>query len=267
MRLAWLTDIHLDFVTPARFAQLCDDIQATHAERVLIGGDIAQADDFATWLEAMADAIDAPIHFVLGNHDYYGGDIATTRQRAASLTARRGAEVGWIPEQGPIALSETTALIGHGGWGDARLGDFMGSTVMLNDYIRIHDLLAVASDKEALKRALIRQGQEAAAILRRHLTEALEIAAEGVLLTHVPPFHGACWHEGEISDNNWLPHFSCGTVGEMLVEVMQGREERLTVLCGHTHSPGCYTPLPNVEVLTAGAVYREPVVDRILTVA
>ena len=144
----------------------------------------------------------------------------------------------------------------------------MGSSVMLNDYIHIADLRAAAArDKAALQATLRQLGDEAAAQLRAHLTEALGRGPEVLLLTHVPPFHGACWHEGELSDDNWLPHFSCGAVGAMLVEVMRGRSERLTVLCGHTHSPGRYAPLPNVEVLTAGAVYREPVVDRVLTVA
>ncbi|MEO1273196.1 MAG: metallophosphoesterase, partial [Myxococcota bacterium] len=88
MRLAWLTDIHLDFVDHPRFEQLCREVQEVQADGVLIGGDIAQAKDFDTWLEAMADTIDAPIYFVLGNHDYYGGTIEAVRQRAAALTTR-----------------------------------------------------------------------------------------------------------------------------------------------------------------------------------
>src|SRR3954452_20529740 len=38
----------------------------------------------------------------------------------------------------------------------------------------------------------------------------------------------------------------------------------MTVLCGHTHSPGEASILPNLRVLTAGADYGRPVVQRIL---
>ena len=41
-----------------------------------------------------------------------------------------------------------------------------------------------------------------------------------ILLTHVPPFREACWHEGRISDDDFLPHFTCKAVGDMLIEVM-----------------------------------------------
>ena len=34
------------------------------------------------------------------------------------------------------SLSEQTALVGHSGWGDGGYGDFLASTVRLNDYLR-----------------------------------------------------------------------------------------------------------------------------------
>ena len=58
-----------------------------------------------------------------------------------------------------------------------------------------------------------------------------------MVLTHVPPFREACWHEGRISDDNWLPHFTCKAVGDVLIEAMAANpDHRMTVLCGHTHS-------------------------------
>ena len=40
----------------------------------------------------------------------------------------------------------------------------------------------------------------------------------------------------------------------------------MTVLCGHTHSPGEAQVLPNLLVLTGGAEYGRPEVQRVLTV-
>ena len=47
--------------------------------------------------------------------------------------------------------------------------------------------------------------------------------------------------------------------GEALVEAVSRRaDRRVTVLCGHTHSPGEYRPLPNLRVLTGAAQYGKP---------
>lgn len=37
---------------------------------------------------------------------------------------------------------------------------------------------------------------------------------------HVPPFREASWHQGRISDDDWLPHFTCKAVGDVLREAM-----------------------------------------------
>ncbi len=52
--------------------------------------------------------------------------------------------------------------------------------------------------------------------------------------------------------------------GEAIVAVMrQAPDCRLTVLCGHTHSPAEYRPLPNVLCLTGQAEYGSPRVQRV----
>jgi len=69
---------------------------------------------------------------------------------------------------------------------------------------------------------------------------------------HVPPFRNACWHEGKISDDEYLPHFACKAVGDVLVDVMKKYPEgKLTVLCGHTYSKGVANILPNLYELAA----------------
>ena len=86
-----------------------------------------------------------------------------------------------------------------------------------------------------------------------------------LLATHVPPFREACWHEGQISDGEWLPHFTCKAVGDAILEIMRPATGRqLTVYCGHTHSPGICQPLPNVTVYTGGAIYGQPKVQQVI---
>jgi len=265
MRLAWLTDIHLDFVSEDAVDALCRSIDQTLADGVLLGGDIGQAPTVEAWLTRLARRIERPIHFVLGNHDYYNGSIREVRQAVSSL-ARRNSQLHYLPDSGTLRLTDTTALVGHGGWADGRLGNFLGSTFELNDYVYIRDLSGL--DKRTLQRKLMDLGDEAAGCIRKDLDAALKWASEVILLTHVPPFKGASWHRGRVSDDNSLPHFSCAAVGDVLMEIMRARPDRsLTVLCGHTHSGGEYEPLPNLRVLTGGARYGNPVIQRTIVVS
>jgi Icc protein len=270
MRVAWATDLHLNFVEPAAADRLCARIREAGAEAVLLGGDTAEAGSLVAWIRFLDARLDVPVHFVLGNHDYYGGDIASVREAARSL---RSETLGWLPEAGVVPLTGTTALVGHGGWGDARLGDFAGTEVILNDYVVIADLRDVGQppgrhalhllggweNKAALGRKLRELGDEAAAILRPSLETALESHPEVLVLTHVPPLAEACWHDGKVSNDDWLPGFTCGAIGALLLEAAETRpDRRITVLCGHTHGEGEARPRENLRILTQGAAYRRP---------
>jgi hypothetical protein len=164
-----------------------------------------------------------------------------------------------------VPLTAATCLVGHDGWGDGRCGDYWGLRVALNDWRLIGEFLGL-DDHERLKK-LNELGDEAAAHFRSVLPSALAEFEHVVVLTHVPPFREACWHRGQISDDDWLPHFTCKAAGDVLRQAMAARpERRMTVLCGHTHSAGQARVLPNLEVLTGGAAYGEPAVQRILEV-
>ena len=274
MRLAWLTDLHLDFVTDEyRRMRLFDEVLSTAADAVLVGGDTGEADSFASKLDELAAALQTPVYFVLGNHDYYRGSISQVRDLAKDLS-RHCDDIQWLPDAHVVDLSERTALIGHGGWGDGRAGDFMASTVILNDYLMIRELQeshGFPEREQILTSGLLEKlnalGDEAAAHLEAAASEALRTHDEVLVLMHVPPFHDACWHQGQLSDANWSPHFVCQAAGEALRELMRQRpEKRMTVLCGHTHSGGEASILANLQVLTGAAEYGEPEVQRVLTV-
>jgi hypothetical protein len=171
----------------------------------------------------------------------------------------------WLPRAGIIELTPNTGLIGHDGWADGRLGDYWGSDVLLNDYLVIGEFIG-RDAKERLNK-LNALGDEAAAHFRPVLPEALARFRHVIVLTHVPPFREACWYQGRLSTDNWLPHFSCKAVGDVLKETMAAHpDQQMTVLCGHTHGAGEAQILPNLRVLTGGAQYGNPRVDRVLTV-
>ncbi|MEK7189642.1 MAG: metallophosphoesterase family protein, partial [Patescibacteria group bacterium] len=108
-------------------------------------------------------------------------------------------------------------------------------------------------------------GDKAAAKIETSLISAFKNFKKVICLTHVPPFREACWHEGKISDDNYIPHFSCKTVGEIMKKIMQSRPDcHLTVLCGHTHSPGAAKILDNLTAITGEAFYGKPEIQKII---
>ncbi len=263
-RLAWLTDLHLNFVTLGHVDRLCRAVRESGADAVLLGGDIGEAPDVVEQLEGLDARLGLPVYFVLGNHDFYRGSIARVRAGVEALCAR-SPRLHWLPGSGVVALTPETALVGHDGWADGRFGDYERSEVLLNDY-RLIEELAGLDTRDRLRR-LNALGDEAADHFRAVLPEALDRFRRVIALTHVPPFREACWHRGQVSDDAWLPHFACKAVGEALVEAMAAHPDReMTVLCGHTHSPGEAQVLPNLRVLTGGAEYGRPEVQRVLCV-
>lgn len=261
MRLAWLTDIHLDFLDPAARAALAASVKEQRPDGVVVTGDIAVAPTVLGQIDRLARGIGAPLWFVLGNHDYYKGSVADVRARASVP----GGFARWLPYAGVVQLGPTTALVGVDGWGDARLGDFANTRVMLNDFFQIEELSRLS--RGVLRTRLGEYGDESAARLRVLLDEAMTWAEHVVVATHVPPFREACWHEGKISNDDWLPFFSCAATGDVLRAAFAAKPGvRGTVLCGHTHSGGVAEILPNLRVVTGGAEYGSPRLQDVLEV-
>ena len=244
--------------------RFCVELARQAPEAVVITGDINQSTGLERHLRVLERTLSCPIYFVLGNHDFYNGSIAKVRDLAERISLA-SPRLCWLPARGVVPLTEHTALVGHDGWADGRFGDYQNSTVLLNDYRLIRELSGLRSDSRLEK--LHQLGDEAAAYFRRILPEALARWPSVIVATHVPPFAEAAWHEGRISEDNWLPHFSSKAAGEALVEAMRDRPDReMLVLCGHTHGAGELQVLPNLRVLTGGAEYGEPKIQRVLEV-
>lgn len=260
MRLAWITDIHLNFVKLEDRNRFYATIRAASPDAVLIGGDIAEAPTFQGYLREMQRAFQTPVYFVLGNHDFYRSSIPDV---TASLRGLDIPKATWLTHSDVQLVTDKTALIGDDGWADGRFGNHTYSPIYLNDYELINEFVGL--DKSGRLRLLNALGDAAAKRLKAKLEEACVLRKRILMLTHVPPFREACWHEGHISDDNWLPHFACKAMGEAMLEVMDEQPEcELTVLCGHTHGQGIAHPRPNVVVHSAGAVYGRPALQQIL---
>jgi predicted phosphohydrolase len=256
VRIAWATDVHLNFLDPEGRRSFGRELVRSDPDAVILSGDISEAPSLVRDLEMIAEEVRRPIYFVLGNHDFYRGDIASVRALARELSAR-SPPIRWLPAAGVVPLGGGACMVGVDGWGDGRAGDPEGTEVLLNDFLYIEELSGLS--RRALLAKVRALGDEEARLAARRLDEAFESFRHLLFVTHVPPFAEACWHEGRVSDDDWLPWFTCVAVGKtVLGRLAAARGCEATLLCGHTHGAGFAQIAPNVKVYTGGAEYGAP---------
>jgi predicted phosphohydrolase len=267
VRATWLTDLHLNFLRPRALAAFHAKVSAERPDILLVTGDTAEAPSLIATLDALSNAANAPIYFVLGNHDFYRGSIADVRDRAQHEPAR----ATWVPAVAPLRLSERTVMVGVDGWGDARCGD-LASKIQLSDWELIAEFMPCRYDRPARGELLRELGTAEAVALADQLSLVPDGTAEVLVLTHVPPFPEACVYSGKMSDPPWLPWFTCIATGEVLRDYAAAHPGcKVTALCGHSHGVGVYQPLDNLEVRTGGwppgvEGYGNPVVQATLEI-
>ena len=267
MQYVWATDIHLNFIEHVERQNFYQEIINTNCDGVLISGDIAEADCVADLLVEMVEKISKPIYFVLGNHDYYRGQINEVRQTMTALTKEQN-KLFWLPASGIQKLNNDTYLIGQDGWADGRLGDYQNSRVTLNDSKMIADLFQEKILGKYQLLAKMQQLAEADAMeLQKNLEQAIgKNPRQIIILTHVPPFKESCLHNGKISDENWLPYYSSKIMGDVLIGAAQKNPSiNFLTLCGHTHSESTYQAFDNLVVKAGSAEYYKPEIQEVIT--
>lgn len=241
------------------------EIHACQADGLIVTGDISEGDDVVFELRRLAEAVNQPIFFVLGNHDYYQSSIAATRRRVMEV-CRDHPLLNYLTDTQPIALTGHSYILGDDGWGDATQGDYDRSPVRLNDFRLIADFREVSP--RTWKQRLRCEGLASAERLTQKLEALPEDAQQVLVITHVPPFREACWYQGHTTDDWWAPFFVCGAVGDALSAFTRSRPQtQLTTLCGHTHHGGVAQMSSNHRVYTGAAEYGVPRVEAVVSIS
>ncbi len=263
-KLAWLTDIHLDFLDLEKIQDFAYSARASNPDAYLLGGDISVAPLLHTHLRILEHYWQRPIYFVLGNHDYYKGSINTIRDKLPVFVSKQS-HLHWLPNDGIVELCPTTALIGHGLWADGRLGLKEKSSILLNDYALIKELKY--TNQTRLFQSLNQLGDRAAREVEPTLRSALARYNHIFFLTHIPPFIHNHDDDNHQPDPDFLPHLICHAVGQMLRQVMaEFPHNMLTVLSGHIHVAFESWVSDNIFFKTAQARYRHPKMHEIITI-
>lgn len=265
-KIAWLTDIHLNFLETDARKIFYQSIHQTDSDAILITGDIAEATDVCEILNEFTTYTDKHIYFVLGNHDYYSGSVASVREKINNLCSQNN-KLTWLGKPEVININKHIILLGHDGWADARYGDFDHSSVTLNDSRLIAELFqAFLLNKSTLKNEM--QKLADAAILEETLINATNPNVKRIIIaTHVPPFPECCLHKGEQSDQNWLPYFASKAMGDVVSNFAKENPEiSVLLLCGHTHSSASFKPFKNLEIKAGKSQYYHPDLQEIILV-
>ncbi len=180
MRLAWCTDLHLNFVDLRGWEAWIDCLKSVEPDGLLISGDISEAEDLLFQLDRIDRALEIPIYFVLGNHDFYRSSIQRVRSSIRSAVATRS-HWHYLTGSAAIQLTPDTVLVGHDAWGDASLGDFENSGVQLLDFDRIDDLRWLS--RPALYERLRELGRDAVSTLEPAMVTALARCSRMIVLT------------------------------------------------------------------------------------
>jgi Icc-related predicted phosphoesterase len=130
----------------------------------------------------------------------------------------------------------------------------------MSDFELIEDLRPGRDYRDYLIKLVRDKANQEAATLDYNLS----LACKGpdnviIVVTHVPPYPEASWHEGRMSDSSWLPWFTSLATGKVLDTYAQEYpNKKFIVLTGHSHSPGIVKKYDNLIVYTGRAIYGAP---------
>lgn len=268
MRLAWATDIHLDFITnpqsPVASSNnldvFCNLLKREDPDALIISGDISLAAFLKDHLLALESRIQRPIFFVLGNHDFWGGSFDSVRKNVTSFS-NSSDYLKYLSTSSYTMLTQDVALVGHDGWYDGFYGDPRMSAAAMNDWELISDLLK-ARTSFGLEGVLLASRQQAL-LAANHVADSIKKAIlkkpkKIIVVTHVPPFTDPL-DKSALDKNDLYPWYSSKTMGDMLLTAAKNNPQiDFEVFCGHVHEECNKAILKNLFLHVGGAEYSSP---------
>lgn len=261
-KLLWLTDLHMEKADGAVKTRFYKDLSEMEFDAAVVTGDISNAAELPGELMALAKAC-APrqVYFLLGNHDFFGSSFYEV-DAAVEAVCRKHDNLHHLGHGEIIRLSAQACLIGHRGWADARAGYGKRTHVSPRDSNAIGDFKDL-SQEEVFER-MENLGRESGRYFREVLPYALSCYDHVWIATHVPPFKWSAFYDGRMCGPLHLPHYTNVSAGGAIHGIAaQYPNKRVTVLCGHTHSPVLFRASDHFEVRTGRATPGRPQVQAV----
>jgi len=269
----WCTDVHLDHFNDddEKLKKFAESLVEKGPTGVLITGDISVSPKLVYHLSVIERVVQRPVYFVLGNHDYWGADITKLRGTMKELT-NMSSYLKYMPTVPYLALSQTTAVVGHDGWYDALYGDWKNSNLIMNDWYNTADFAPYVGPKTprsyGAPRPVNVQGvvgecqklaHEGVTHIMNGIKQAVRYHKTIVVLTHFPPFEQAHVYNGARGDKYAMPFYTSKMLGDMLLDAARVYPDvRFEVFAGHTHGQYDGQIAKNLFVHVGGATYGRP---------
>lgn len=279
VKYAWATDCHLDHIPSEQaFIDFANSLIERDPPGIFITGDISNAQHLVYHLSALEKLVQRPIFYVLGNHDFYNGDIESVR-KSMKQVSNMSQFLKYVPLKSYTMLTPSTALVGHDGWYDALNGDAKNSQFMMSDWCMIKDFLPhsgghqfmyrmnAVKDKDALITHVRKLAHEAVLHVHNGIKDAVRYHKNVIVLTHYPPFAESHVYRGQVGDKDAQPWYTSKMMGDMLLDAAKAFPHvNFTVLAGHTHGHYEGKHADNLRVIVGGAEYRSPKLSGLIEV-
>lgn len=279
-RLAWCTDIHLDFLDKpgddSRVARdFAEPLSRVDADGVIISGDISLSKDIVRHLTILDAVVGKPIYFVLGNHDFYGGSFEGVRSAVRDLCSS-SKNLRYLTGTGLVSLSPKIALVGDDGWYDAYHGVPERTPYIMSDWFQIADYVdegcmrvGMAGPRPHMPKIISLSRKiafEAVERMRASLSSAAQSHETVAVLTHVPPWIAAHRHDGKGGSPLAHPWYTSKLMGDLIEEIaLSHPRTKFEVFCGHTHGHHDVQISHNVNCHVGGADYGSPQIAGTIT--
>ena len=239
---------------------------AGNPDAILITGDISISKRITYHLSVLERIVQRPIYFVLGNHDYYNGSIENTRVTMKELS-NMSQYLKYLPTTPYVALSNTTAIVGHDCWYDAGYGDVARTNFAMRDWSVISEF----ASENVMGSSYGRPNYEIIKTISKklaydgviHIQNGIKAAAKYhkiiVIATHFPPFEEAHIYNGSRGGPGEMPWYTNKMLGDMLKQAAESYPKvRFEVFAGHTHGKFDGKITKNLYCHVGGAMYSAP---------
>jgi Icc protein len=268
MKLAWATDIHLDCVDNIEHSLSSLESASRSCDAVILSGDISVGPSIALHLRMLEEALEKPIYFVLGNHDYYFSDIAGTRRRVID-TCNFISYSRYLNSVPYVKLGQKAAIVGSDGWYDGFNGSLEKSSFIMNDWLKIKDFQPAIQQMPGRTNldlpTIVKISRSICHASVLHIIKGIKAIADNVddivVVTHVPPFVESYRSEKykDMDPETVIPWYTSKMMGEMLLIAAKTYPNvQFTVLSGHTHSSFEGRILPNLLAYVGKSQYGTP---------
>jgi predicted phosphohydrolase len=250
----WYSDTHLNSTFPWSKYVMYHAIEKERPKGLFLTGDISNGVLLKHDLSQLAQNINCPIYFVLGNHDYFWSGIDKTHKRVRNLCKTYN-NLFWLTESPIIELDEDIGLIGTEGWYDLSLGDSKYIKYTF-DWFCIPDFRKMSSMDERFN-AFKQMATVSSDFIEKQLISAFDKGYKTIyLLTHFPIFAEATFDLDSFFGKWWLSYNINYRLGETVKKIMdKNKKKNLIVLSGHVHERQFAQVSRNIISFTSAASY------------